>query len=82
MNAMKREKVVDKIIDILEGFFGILFMIGMTTADSPSLLVPILWVLISGSLFYAVYRVDEWRTWQKEERERRRQERIKELATR
>lgn len=33
MNAMKREKVVDKIIDILEVTFGLLFMVGMTTAD-------------------------------------------------
>ena len=69
---MKREKIVDKVIDILEIFFGILFMLGMTTADSPSLIIPMIWILVSGACFYGVYRVDEWKTYQKELREERR----------
>lgn len=80
MNAMKKEKIVDKIIDALEVTFFILFLIGTGMAnDYNPLWLPIVWTLGFASLFYSVYRVDEWRTWQKEERERRRQER---LATR
>lgn len=83
MNTRKKEKIVDKVIDILEGIFGTLFLLGGSLAnDYNPLWVPLVWVLVFGSIFYGIYRIDEWRTWQKEERECRRQERIKKLATR
>lgn len=72
MNARKKEKIVDKVIDILEGIFGTLFLLGGSLAnDYNPLWVPIVWVLVFGSIFYGIYRVDEWRTIQKEERARR-----------
>ena len=72
MNARKKEKIVDKVIDILEGIFGTLFLLGGSLAnDYNPLWIPIVWVLVFGSIFYGIYRVDEWRTIQKEERARR-----------
>ena len=72
MNARKKGKIVDKVIDILEGIFGTLFLLGGSLAnDYNPLWVPIVWVLVFGSIFYGIYRVDEWRTIQKEERARR-----------
>ena len=72
MNTHKKEKIVDKVIDILEGIFGTLLILGASLAnDYNPLWVPIVWVLVFGSIFYGIYRVDEWRTIQKEERARR-----------
>ena len=74
MNAMKKEKIVDKVIDALEGIFFILFMLGTGMAnDYNPLWLPIVWTLGFASLFYAVYRVDEWRTAQKRARTARHQ---------
>lgn len=70
---MKREKIVDKVIDVLEAIFGVLFLFGATLAnDYNPLWLPVVWVLVFGGLFYGVYRVDEWRTDQKALREERR----------
>lgn len=81
MDKMKKEKIVDKTIDILEGIFGTLFLLSGTLAnDYNPLWVPLVWVLVSGSIFYGIYRVDEWRTQQKEEREQRRLERKRRMA--
>lgn len=72
MNTRKKEKIVDKVIDILEGIFGTLLILGASLAnDYNPLWVPIVWVLVFGSIFYGIYRVDEWRTIQKEERARK-----------
>ena len=81
MDKMKKEKIVDTVINVLEGIFGTLFLLGGTLAnDYNPLWVPLVWVLVFGSIFYGVYRVDEWRTQQKEERKQRRLARKRRMA--